>query len=77
MTYEEIVREVDKDLSVGDPRSSEYRQGAIDLLARKFQGKRFPYPPRYQAGTASYDAYYAGVSERGWPIYNRLIANGR
>lgn len=60
---------VDADLAHGDKRSAVYRQGAIDVLLFKLEGRRIHVP--YQAGTVEFDAYFSG-NDRGWQIWRRF-----
>lgn len=48
------------------PRSVEYREGCRSLLSRRIHGTQLHCP--YKPGTASYDAFWAGVEE-GWSIW--------
>jgi hypothetical protein len=57
---------VDDELSKGDPRSMEYRQGVIDVIRFRLGGT--PIPRRYPAGTAQADAHFAGM-ERGHALW--------
>lgn len=57
---------VDDELSTGDPRSMEYRQGVLDAIRFRLGG--IPIPRRYQVGTAQADAYFAGI-ERGHALW--------
>jgi hypothetical protein len=69
MNKKEIEKLVDIELQFGDPRSPEYREGAIDPVFRRETGaelrKRY-----YAMGTAQADAYWAGV-ERGRAIWGK------
>jgi len=67
---EHVIDPVDKELSIGDPRSHEYRQGMLDVLAFREQVAPFPSHP-YRLGTAQSDAYSAGV-DRGHSLFRRL-----
>jgi hypothetical protein len=67
---ERVIDPVDKELSMGDPRSLEYRHGMIDILMFREHLAPFPSHP-YQLGTAQSDAYSAGV-ERGHALWRRL-----
>lgn len=60
---------VDAALAVGDKRSPEYRQGVLDVLKFRLEGQRIKCP--YEAGTAQFDAYFAG-NERGHNIARTL-----
>lgn len=44
-----------------DPRSPEYKEGVRCLLLQRFVSKPLACP--YKAGTASYDAFFAGTNE--------------
>ena len=59
-------------LAVGDKRSAAYRRGLVDVLAFRLEGLRIHCP--YQAGTAEFDAYFAG-NERGHFQW-RLMVDG-
>ncbi|MDD3325655.1 MAG: helix-turn-helix transcriptional regulator [Zoogloea sp.] len=59
-------------LAVGDKRSAAYRRGLVDVLAFRLEGQRIHCP--YQAGTAEFDAYFAG-NERGHFQW-RLMVDG-
>ena len=72
-TRKEIEALVEKEMRHGDPRSREYRLGAVDLICRRALGT--PLPRRYQMGTVEADAYYAGV-DRGWLIWKKLGGEG-
>jgi len=67
---ERVIDPVDRELSIGDPRSPEYRQGMLNILAFREQLAAFPSHP-YPLGTAQSDAYSAGV-ERGHALFRRL-----
>lgn len=67
---EHVINPVDTELSVGDPRSPEYRRGMLAILAFREQLAPFPAHP-YPLGTAQSDAYFAGV-ERGHALFRRL-----
>lgn len=54
-TPEQIV---DSILSLGSPRSAEYRRGMIDVLHYRLNGKRIECS--YREGTPQCDAYFAG-----------------
>jgi hypothetical protein len=45
-------------LATGTPRSAEYRAGLLDVLKFKLQGEPIHCPHR--AGSAQFDAYFAG-----------------
>lgn len=53
----------------GDPRSGEYKLGALDLLCRRAFGIEFP--KRFKMGSVQADAYWSGV-ERGWMVWHKL-----
>lgn len=53
-------------LAIGTKCSAEYRAGLLDVLKFKMRGERIHCP--YQAGTASFDAYFAG-NRRGFDVY--------
>ncbi len=53
-------------LAIGTPRSAEYRAGLLDVLKFKMQGARIQCPHR--AGTAQFDAYFAG-NAHGFDVY--------
>lgn len=63
-----VIDPVDKELAIGTPRSQEYRQGMLDVLALRELGTPLPQPARYQLGTAQADAYFAGC-ERGHALW--------
>lgn len=48
------------------PRSIEYREGCRALLNRRIHGDMMYCP--YPAGSAQFDAWYAGVEE-GWSLW--------
>lgn len=56
----------DAALRYGDPRSTEYRAGLLDVLNFKMRGVPIHCPHR--AGTAQFDAYFAG-NARGFDVY--------
>lgn len=60
---------VDAALAHGDKRSAVYRQGAVDVLLFKLEGRRIQAP--YRAGTVEFDAYFSG-NDRGWAIWRRF-----
>lgn len=64
----------DAALAHGDPRSREYRAGLLDVLKFKLQGDRIECP--YRAGTAQFDAYFAG-NDRGFAEWRKLQQQGR
>lgn len=45
-----------------DPRSKEYKEGVLDALRFRL-GESLSIRCRYEAGTASADAYFAGCDE--------------
>ena len=47
-------------------RSEEYKAGVLALLRRRIDGVPVQCP--YSEGTASFDAFYAGIEE-GWAIF--------
>jgi hypothetical protein len=53
-------------LATGTARSAEYLAGLLDVLKLKLRGERIHCP--YQAGTASFDAYFAG-NRHGFDVY--------
>jgi hypothetical protein len=53
-------------LATGTPRSAEYRAGLLDVLKFKLQGEPIQCPHR--AGTAQFDAYFAG-NRHGFDVY--------
>ncbi len=53
-------------LASGTPRSAEYRAGLLAVLKFKMHGERIHCP--YQAGTASFDAYFSG-NRHGFDVY--------
>ncbi len=53
-------------LATGTRRSAEYRAGLLDVLKFKMRGERIHCP--HQAGTASFDAYFAG-NRHGFDVY--------
>lgn len=53
-------------LAYGTPRSAEYRAGLLDVLKFKLRGEPIHCPHR--AGTAQFDAYFAG-NARGFDVY--------
>ncbi len=53
-------------LATGTKRSAEYRAGLLAVLKLKLRGERIHCP--YQAGTASFDAYFAG-NRHGFDVY--------
>ena len=65
-TLEELV---DHELSQSTPRSAEYRLGMLDALRFRLNG--FRTTDRYEAGTAHFDAYFAG-QERGFSLWRKL-----
>lgn len=69
MNRKEIEDLVDHEFQFGDPRSQEYREGAIDLICRREIGAELRKP--YAMGTAQADAYWAGV-DRGWAIWHKM-----
>lgn len=60
---------VDATLAHGDKRSAVYRQGAVDVLRLKLEGRHILVP--YRAGTVEFDAYFSG-NDRGWAIWRRF-----
>lgn len=60
-------------LAHGDKRSREYRAGLLDVLKFKLQGARIECP--YRAGTAQFDAYFAG-NDRGFSVWRKLEQQG-
>jgi hypothetical protein len=66
VSHDAIAAMVDGELRHGSPRSSEYREGMIDLLCRKLNAE--PMPRRYRPGTVQFDAHCSGV-DRGWILY--------
>lgn len=44
-----------------DPRSAEYKEGVRAALAYRVNGARIHCP--YPAGSAQFDAFYAGIAE--------------
>lgn len=59
------------ELAIGTPRSQEYREGMLDALNFRMRQRRIQ--ARYKAGTAGFDAYFAG-NERGHALWRRLQA---
>jgi hypothetical protein len=57
-----------------DARSGEYKEGIKVLLYARLTKTAMPRP--YKAGTASYDAFYAGVDE-GQAIWREYEKTGR
>lgn len=53
-------------LAMGTKRSAEYCAGLLDVLKFKMRGERIECP--YRAGTAQFDAYFAG-NTRGFDVY--------
>lgn len=47
--------------SARDPRSSAYKRGAFEHWNLKLHGVKFAVP--FEAGTAEFDAYFAGADE--------------
>jgi len=66
-----VIDPVDKDLAIGDPRSTEYRNGMLDAYAHRELRIPIPRPLRYKLGTSQADAYFAG-NERGHALWRRL-----
>jgi hypothetical protein len=58
-------------LAYGDKRSAEYRAGLLDVLKFKLRGERIQCP--YRAGTAQFDAYFAG-NAHGFDVYRAHLA---
>lgn len=56
-----------------DPRSNEYKAGALAALHFRIEGRKIPRP--YSAGTAADDAYHAGIAE-GHAIWRRAQEGG-
>ena len=46
---------------IRDPRSDEYRQGALAVLKMRCEGKAIP--RRYPVGSVQFDAFCAGCDE--------------
>jgi len=63
----------DAALAHGDKRSREYRAGLVDVLKFKLQGEAIRCP--YRAGTAQFDAYFAG-NDRGFSAWRNLAQQG-
>lgn len=57
-----------------DPRSDEYKAGVRMLLTLRFTARPMTCP--YKMGTASYDAFFAGINE-GCAIWATHIAEHR
>lgn len=68
-TIEDLMREAFP--TSGFPRSQEYREGVRALLERRIYGVNKTVYCSYKAGTASYDAFYAGV-DGGLSIWSGL-----
>lgn len=60
-------------LAHGDKRSREYRTGLVDVLKFKLHGVSIQCP--YRAGTAQFDAYFAG-NDRGFSVWRKLAQQG-
>jgi hypothetical protein len=58
-------------LATGDARSAEYRAGLLAVLKFKMRGERIHCP--YKAGTAQFDAYFAG-NAHGFDVYRAHLA---
>jgi hypothetical protein len=58
-------------LATGNARSAEYRAGLLDVLKFKLRGERIHCP--YKAGTAQFDAYFAG-NAHGFDVYRAHLA---
>jgi hypothetical protein len=54
-----LERIVDAELSVGERRSTEYRQGMLDAYCFRVLGTPIP-PLRFRLGSAQADAHFAG-----------------
>jgi ferredoxin-NADP reductase len=54
-----------------DPRSAEYKVGALAALRFRIEGRKITRP--YSAGSAADDAYHAGIAE-GHAIWRRAQA---
>lgn len=67
MSRAEVI--VDAALAHGNKRSAVYRQGAVDVLLLKLEGRHILVP--YRAGTVEFDAYFSG-NNRGWAIWRHL-----
>ena len=60
-----------------DPRSPAYKQGVLAQLEYKVNGYgRRDLPIPYKAGTAEWDAYYAGIEEANSILTGELICKG-
>lgn len=60
-TVKQIFAETFTNCPGRTPRSAAYRRGFIECLDRKIDGRKYDLP--YKAGTAEFDAYFAGVNE--------------
>jgi len=58
-------------LATGTARSAEYRAGLLAVLKFKMRGERIHCP--YKAGTAQFDAYFAG-NAHGFDVYRAHLA---